>query len=293
VSGRNGVTELPTPPPVTGGGSWATTSLDSAEPDSEFEFPYPTRPEGSDRPSSAEETDPELRQVLDEIDHLSDEMRRRQDPEHPAEGVLAEDAPPRDIWDEDDSATPTISPYLDERLALASASMTAFGRDLRDLGEQWQRLQVTASQLEEAIGNATLESGFLRSAEELPGAAPLPGADHPSGVPGPAKAWLSSSRAPGAAPTGPYGGFTVARYNSTIGNLKARRLRLAWWTVAFAAGISAILVTLAVVAQEAMPVIWLAVLPAVWMIPVPFFVISFFSTQRVLRRNQLGMTGNP
>jgi hypothetical protein len=43
-----------------------------------------------------------------------------------------------------------------------------------------------------------------------------------------------------------------------------------------------------------MPAIWwIAVLPAIWMIPVPFFVLSFFVTQRVLRRNHLDLPGIP
>jgi uncharacterized membrane protein HdeD (DUF308 family) len=75
--------------------------------------------------------------------------------------------------------------------------------------------------------------------------------------------------------------------------LKSRRRRLALWTVVVAAGISTVLVLLTLWAREPMPAWWLAVLPGIWMLPVPFFVLSFFGTQRVLRRNHLNVAGDP
>lgn len=235
----------------------------------------------------------ELRVVLQEIDQLSSEMRRRP----PSDGTATD--PPREpsappAWDEGPVGAPTLSPYLEERLSIASASMSALGRDIRDLGERWRGLQAAAERLEQEMEHATLESGFLNSAQGVAsstgGGAVTPAAARTGTAA--ASVTSASSRRDASAPT-PYSGFTVARYNSTIGSLKARRRQLAWWTVALATAISAVLVGLTLVAREPMPVIWLAVLPAVWMIPVPFFVISFISTQRVLRRNHLDMSGGP
>jgi hypothetical protein len=235
----------------------------------------------ADRPSSGADSPGDLRRILDELDRLNDEMRRRPPAGSPVPAAApVEPAAPAE-WDEGTEPIPEGSPYLDERLSLASAAMTELGREIRDLGERCQRLQGVAERLEREIGNATLESGFLRSAEDLP-EPHVRTATAPTGSPRPAP----------AEPT-PYSEFTAARYQTTIGGLRARRRRLAWWTLLLAAGISGVLVYLAVIAHEPMPPIWIAVLPVVWMIPVPFFVISFVSTQRVLRRDRLDLAGEP
>jgi hypothetical protein len=187
-----------------------------------------------------------------------------------------------------------VSPYLEERLGVAHASMSALGREVRSLGERWQQLKGTAEVLEREIGNAAREAMFLSSSGE-PGGAPLVSPTDLT-VQDLARSALARTR-PSLSPRSgsvPYEGFTVARYNTTIGGLKARRRRLGWWTVVLAAAISAALVFLSVSAREPMPAIWwIAVLPAIWMIPVPFFVLSFFGTQRVLRRNHLDLPGIP
>ncbi len=127
----------------------------------------------------------------------------------------------------------------------------------------------------------------------LPSASP-PSVEVPTELPEPpATALPASSDAPAVAEveskpqSGRFAAFTVEKYNRTIGNLKERRVSLAGWTVALAAVISGVLVTLSLLAHEPAPPIWFAALPAVWMVCVPFFVVSFLSTQRVLRRNHL------
>ncbi len=81
--------------------------------------------------------------------------------------------------------------------------------------------------------------------------------------------------------------FTATRYDRTVRQLKARRRRIFGWTVGLAAGISIALEVLNVLAREPMPPWWLALLPLVWLIPVPFFVLAFWGTQRTLRANHL------
>ena len=238
----------------------------------------------------------ELREILNELDRLSDDLRHRSASDGgpgSAEPPLGEDEPTPGGVGRGRGGRSRRLAVLDERLVIASAAMAALGRDIREFGERWERLQSAAERLEREIGNATLESGFLRSASAL-------GNEATTTSPPPRYNPLAAEVGPGARPAPThepsslaYSGFTVARYNSTIGNLKARHRRLAWWTVLIAAVISAILVTLAVLAHEPMPPVWLAILPVVWMIPVPFFVISFFSTQRVLRRNHLDLSGDP
>lgn len=88
-------------------------------------------------------------------------------------------------------------------------------------------------------------------------------------------------------PAASYQDYTSDRYDRTVGGLRARRRRILGWTLGLAVGISAALEVLNVLAREPMPALWLAVLPVVWLIPVPFFVLSFRGTQRILDRNHL------
>jgi len=71
--------------------------------------------------------------------------------------------------------------------------------------------------------------------------------------------------------------------------LKARRPVVAVIALALAAAVSTLLVAVAVVAHEPEPPFWFAALPIVWMIPVPFFVLSFRGTRRILRRNHFDL----
>jgi hypothetical protein len=159
------------------------------------------------------------------------------------------------------------------------------------MGARWQRLEAAAVVLEREIGNASQELRFIRTlSDDSTGGGPSTAAA-PVRVQPPAPRNRAAPAPPAPSVPAPYGGFTVARYNSTVAGLKARRVPLQWGTLGLGALISATLVALAVLAKEPMPVWWLAALPAVWMVPVPFFVLSFFGTHRVLRRNHLEITG--
>ncbi len=96
-----------------------------------------------------------------------------------------------------------------------------------------------------------------------------------------------------AAGVEPYRAFTAEKYNRTIAELQGRRRKLVGWTLGCAALISAGLITLTAMYPEPVPALWIAALPAVWMIPIPFFVLSFRGTHRVLRRNHLGVESEP
>ena len=286
MSGRGGFPSAPLPSPDDGPSDLSALIPDSREEASPRSERLSRRRESETGANSGTRRG-EVRQVLEELDRLSDDLNRR-----PGTAVAPSESAVK-AWDEGSAGGAASSPYLEERLAVASASASALSRELRDLGERWQGLEDAAERLEEEIGNANREMGFLHAAESSAPPSPLP----TPAVLAPVAPRLRPSgnhlrRANSTGPA-PYGGFTIARYNSTIGGLKARRLQLAWWTVGLAIGISAILVVLSVVAREPMPVVWLAILPIVWLIPVPFFLLSFLATQRVLRRNHLDLTGDP
>lgn len=238
----------------------------------------------------------ETPRILDEIDRMYADLRRRP-PARPGSPESASRVPikvPVASTDDPEAEGAAVSPYLEERLQVARNSMATLGRELRGLELRWQGIRDAAQLLEEELGNATLEAEFLRSAgPNVPGGALAtrsPSGPAPVPLPNARANVRSSSRAPRSAP---FAGFTAAQYNRTVSDLRSRRRRLAWWTVGAAAAISGVLVTLQLVAREPMPSIWLALLPIIWMVPVPFFLISFLSTQRLLRRQPLDLPGDP
>ena len=262
----------------------------------------------------------ETQRVLREIDGLCEEVRpRSRTPEpagtdSPAEAESAPNgapeaasvrtgppvAPPKapvDLWDSPNS-------FLEERLRLADVAAADLGRDVRAIDDTWTRVRERVAHLEAEVKAAHEEMAFIHAAargwDTLPKELPTQKEPAPMPVPRTAPAPTRPARAaapvavtPAVSSPAPYAGFTADRYNRTIGALKARRLRLAGWTFAVAGLISLALVVVTVTAKESMPPMWLAVLPAVWMIPVPFFVLSFRGTQRVLRHNHLNVPGGP
>jgi hypothetical protein len=238
----------------------------------------------------------EYRSVLDLIDQLGRELKPRSDGA-PESGLRStSEAYPEGTTAAEEAASdlPTeSSPYLEERLAVASGSIVSLGQEVRVMGEHWQRLQGTVELLERELGMAAREVAFLSSADGTP-PAPLPiPVEVPRSSPAPTPVAVRAPSPTSTPPTPAYLGFTAARYNATVDGLKGRRRRLALWTAVLAAIISAALVALALWAHEPTPPLWLAVLPVLWMVPVPFFVLSFFGTQRVLRRNHLNVAGDP
>lgn len=189
-------------------------------------------------------------------------------------------------------AEPT-SPYLEERLVLATASAESLSRELQTLGDRWDRLERSAEVIERELGNAAREIRFLQGRPPGPLGPETPPAERPRRRSAPASAVASTPGAPSIAPPQPFGAFTIDRYNATVGGLKSRRRSLQLGTLALGAAISLALVALALLAKEPFPAAWLALLPVIWMIPVPFFVLSFLGTHRVLRRNHLNLVGGP
>ena len=195
--------------------------------------------------------------------------------------------------------------YLEERLRLANVALSGFGQGIRDLDQRWATLRQTADTLQQEIQRAQREVEFVRAsgatADPSGSPEPAPPAIAPSPTPtplAPPPVWPTGRvpppqrRVEGRPLPGPFGAFTAQRYNQTIGDLKARRLKLAKYTAVFAVLISVGLLILTAIAKEPAPPLWIGVLPAVWMIPVPFFVASFWGTQRVLRRNHLELAAD-
>ncbi len=200
-------------------------------------------------------------------------------------------APPGPLPDEAPPDAMPLSPYLEERLRLAHRAMATLGRELSTLERRWGVVRAAAEHLDRELERAEDEAGFLGRLAAVPLAAE-PIAEGPVRAGGEeeapeARAAVEGDRVVPDDGSLPYLRFSADRYNRTIGALKFRRRRLVGWTVGLAVAISGALGTAAFLAHEPPPDPWLAILPLVWLVPVPFFVVSFLATHRVLRRNHL------
>ena len=93
-------------------------------------------------------------------------------------------------------------------------------------------------------------------------------------------------------PTGRFGRFTLPRYNRAVEGIKNRQRLLTILTLALSCAIGVTIVTVTLLYTLSNAPIWMALLPAIWLIPVPFFVLAFRGSRRVLTRNQLTLPGD-
>lgn len=238
------------------------------------------------RGSVWEEREREHRQVLAELEAIHRLLGVPWDSGVGAPPV----APPISDASPDPSSRGAASPYLDDRLAAAAEAAAALATEFAAMQQRTQRLGASVATLREELGRATEELAFLRSGSGVVPAPPATDAARPSPrtarPANPAESPAPPALGPGVASPA-YGSFTVSRYNATVREVRRRRPTLFVTTLALAAAISAALVTIAYLAREPMPPWWLAVLPLVWMIPVPFFLAAFVGTHRILASQSL------
>ena len=290
-------------------------SSESGEYDDDLQ---PTSPYAEDSAGSDDDRDPNVplrrsfsrfpgaesedEYVPRELDRLRDELAPRR-PKSPDED--SEETPPEPKRSREESnavAGGEPSPYLEERLNVARTSMAELVFQAHGVGQELEGLRTALALVDREIDRASSELGYIESnpwdegvgdvaSWRVPATHPLTAA-HPVLAPRPpAHAEEEpASRSPNPPVLGTYEDFTVERYNRTVSKLHDRRLALRWGTVAAAVGISSVLLWLTLQAHEPVPPIWLAVLPLVWMVPVPFFVAAFRGTQRVLRENRLELS---
>jgi hypothetical protein len=181
---------------------------------------------------------------------------------------------------------------LDERLASARALATAVRGEIALLGRRVEEVRADSERLDGELRLALQELEFIRRepwAMRRPGNAIL--ADDPEDPEG--RAVGSEEPAPDLLPgeTGPpYERYTEARYRETVGALHARRRVLATGTIVVAALVSLGLlwVTWRFLASASNP--WVVGLPVVWLLPVPFFVVAFFGSHRILSQRSLSLS---
>jgi hypothetical protein len=228
--------------------------------------------------------------ALAELDQLDADLKRRHprpsaDPAPPPKAPPAAPAgEPGEVLGKPES---DYSPYLEEHLGLASASLVEIGQGLHAIDQQWRELRTVTERLERQMEGAAQEVEFLRqrAGEESVGTVargPLISAS---------ETLAARSAALGGATPAPYERYTAERYRKTVSAVKLRRRPLAVWTLGLAALISGTLLTFTYLAHTGTPPLWLALLPLIWLIPAPFFVVSFVATQRIVAQNSLDLAG--
>ena len=259
---------------------------------------------GRDGPLSGPAWDEEF---LREIDRIQGALTSQGDTQDPSAGHRA----PTPDWREDEPVRTeeserwgAPSPYLEERLNTARGVAARLSADAVRVEEEVSSLKAALATIDRELGRAAEELAFERSQRSAVPPSEVKPRPAPPAPASPDPAKRVAVRGPGLNPapakeaswvplTGSYPDFTVGRYNETVSALHARRRSIGWGTVVVAVGISALLLVLTLRADEPLPVIWLAVLPLVWMIPVPFFLAAFRGTQRVLKKNRLELPEEP
>lgn len=248
--------------------------------------------------------------VLDEIDRIISALQNRRENGTPSPGP-----PPWTVpyargaagfpsgTGEGSGGNP--SGYFEEHLEAARKAVGNIDEKVGDLETTSANLRQRVAAAESELDRITREYYFLRNdgSTEGPSAgnpsssppwsedvstAPRPSVatDNPSLTSGSFTAIRAASTA-GEAPV--YEGFTTDRYNRTIDSVKAGRAKLVALTLVLSALIGAALVVLVLYSPIVNPPIWIAALPLVWLIPIPYFLLSFRGTQRVLTRNHLNL----
>ncbi|MCI4358417.1 MAG: hypothetical protein L3J95_03060 [Thermoplasmata archaeon] len=195
------------------------------------------------------------------------------------------------------------SAYLEERMEAARSAASGVHREIDEMERRAKDLRGTIVRIERELDQAVRELVFVRSSyggESVPSEPPQP--PRSPGVPSfdparegrgrsAASAASLSSFTSGEAIGGRFVRFTVSAYNRTVDDIKRRRGVLAMFTVALSAAVGLTIAILTVVYASASSPLWVAILPVVWLVPVPFFLIAFRGTHRVLRQNHLKLPG--
>lgn len=246
--------------------------------------------------------------VLDEIDRIISELQTKR-----GEGGPPTEPPPWNVpytgdgavFGSRDNLGGAPSGYFEEHLAAARRAVGNIDEQVGELQSTSSLLRKRVTAAETELDRISREYQFLRDRSDAARAAPDDGPSVPPWSEGdptpppPSRASEGSSITSGsftairaAAAGGPppvYEAFTVDRYNRTIDSMKGNRTKLVIWTLFLSAVIGIVLVLVMLYSPAVNPPIWIAVLPLVWIVPIPYFLLSFRGAQRVLQRNHLNL----
>ena len=246
--------------------------------------------------------------VLDEIDRIISELQTKR-----GEGGASAEPTPWNVPSRRDGVAfggrdelgGAASGYFEEHLEAARRAVGHIDEQVGELQSTSERLRQRVSAAENELDRITREYQFVRDRSNAAGSAAPDGPWAPpwsEGEPTPPTPSPASETSPvtsgsftairAASRDGPppvYEAFTVERYNRTIDSLKGRRPGLVLWTLILSAVVGVVLVLVVLYSPIVSPPIWIAVLPLVWIVPIPYFLLSFRGAQRVLQRNHLNL----
>jgi len=240
--------------------------------------------------------------VLEEIDRIISELQDRRGNGHPTEGSRPWSVP---YTGNGEGIAAAPSGYFEEHLDAARRAVGNIHEKVGELESASSSLRQRVAAAESELDRIREEYQFVRSREERPfsssfsgttvppwsedelGPAPAPGAPV---APRLSSGSFTAIRAASASPPPPvYERFTVHRYNRTIESLKEGRATLVILTLVLSAIVGVALVLLVLYSPIVNPPVWVAALPLVWIVPIPYFLLSFRGTHRVLRENHLNL----
>jgi hypothetical protein len=245
---------------------------------------------------------PEDPLVLDEIDRIISELQNRR-----GNGSPGERSRPWYVPDSGDGEefVPAPSGYFEEHLDAARRAVGTIHEKVGELESASTFLRQRVAAAESELDRISREYQFVRGRGRRNGSAasagpvvPLWSEEEPSATPTlgvPPTPSLSSGsftaiRAASASPPPPaYERFTVDRYNRTIDSLRASRSTLVVLTLVLSAVVGVALLALVLYSPIVNPPIWVAALPLVWIVPIPYFLLSFRGTHRVLGESHLNL----
>ena len=261
--------------------------------------------------------------ILAELDAIEDELVRLPPRPAPAKRPLPPpvvyvptepppDPPRRPAPPPAEAASGRPSLYLEERLSGARDGLSLLREDIREIAHRSARADRTSATVADDLEKAASELAFIRARglfaedpERRPSDLPAPSDDPPERLrrdpvpPGAAserEGWTRmgepvrpSETADGAR----YPEFTAVRYRATIRAAKRRWPIVSVVTLLTATAVSGGLVGLTYLLHAPAPPWWVEALPAVWLIPVPFFALSFRGTHRMLGRDRFDLSGSP
>jgi hypothetical protein len=251
---------------------------------------------------------PEDPLVLDEIDRIISDLQTRRE-----NGSTPRSPPPWTVplvgrgagfpnqGGEGNAGVP--SGYFEEHLEAARRAVGNIDEQVGDLENTSAALRQRVAAAESELDRITREYYFVRSnggveglsagdgGSSAPWSEDAPSPPVPSGpsdnshLASGSFTAIQAASADGEAPV--YERFTVDRYNRTVDSMKAGRTKLVAWTLLLSAIIGVALLALVLYSPVVNPPMWVAVLPLVWIVPIPYFLLSFRGTQRILTRTHL------
>jgi hypothetical protein len=245
----------------------------------------------------------ELEKILAEVRRWRGEREDESSAAHPLPAKWSEAHPPRAASRELPGRGALPTGYLEDHLTEARLSVADMDDEIAQLATSAEYLRHRVSLVGSDLDRITREYLITRDRESRPEEPPVPAVGHRERPPIGRRAVVRTdppltvppSHSTAADRVGQahavYEAFTLERYNQTVGAMTSRKGKLIVLTLLLSALIGSVLTIVVLYSPSANPPLWVAVLPLVWVVPIPFFLLSLRATHRVLDQTDLRLPG--